>query len=72
MKIADIRQRSGDDLRREITALEKQAWELGFQRGSEKAGNPSRIRQMRRQVARMHTVLRERELGIVRGEGSQK
>ncbi len=66
--IVAIRERSSDDLRREVAATEKQIWELRFQRGSEKAGDPSKIRQMRRQAARALTVLRERELGIERGQ----
>ena len=57
----EIREKSGDDLRRDVAELERKIWELRFERNSEKAGNPSRIRQMRRQVARSLTVLRERE-----------
>ena len=67
MKIADIREKDDDDLRREIASAEKQVWTLRFQRGSEKAGDPSRIRHLRRQVAQMLTVLREREMGLQRG-----
>jgi large subunit ribosomal protein L29 len=67
----ELRQREPDDLLRDVAAIERQIWELRFQEGSEKAGNPSKIRQMRRQVARLMTVLRERELGIERaGAGS--
>ena len=67
MKISDIREKDDDDLRREIASAEKQVWTLRFQRGSEKAGDPSRIRHLRRQVAQMLTVLREREMGLQRG-----
>jgi large subunit ribosomal protein L29 len=67
VKIADMRQRTEADLRREIAAAEKEIWTLRFRRGSEKAGDPSKIRHLRRDVARMATVLRERELGIERG-----
>jgi large subunit ribosomal protein L29 len=63
----EMRQKPVDDLRREIAALEREIWKVRFQRGSEKAGDPSKIRTMRREVARMLTVLRERELGIERG-----
>ncbi len=66
MRIADIREKADDDLRREIAAAEKEIWTLRFQRGSEKAGDPSKIRHLRRQVAQMMTVQRERELGIER------
>jgi large subunit ribosomal protein L29 len=62
-----MRQKQVDDLRREIAAAEKEIWKTKFQRGSEKAGDPSKVRTMRREVARMNTILRERELGIERG-----
>jgi large subunit ribosomal protein L29 len=62
----EIRQRESDDILRDVAALEHQIWELRFQEGSEKAGDPSKIREKRRQVARLLTVLRERELGIER------
>jgi large subunit ribosomal protein L29 len=60
--MTEIRDRSTEDLMREVAAMERQIWELRFQEGSEKAGDPSKIRQLRRNVARMLTVLREREL----------
>jgi large subunit ribosomal protein L29 len=63
----EIRQKSADDLRREIAAAEREIWKTKFQRGSEKAGDPNRVRTLRREAARMQTVLRERELGIERG-----
>lgn len=67
MNATELRAKSVDDLRREIAAIEKEIWKIKFQRGSEKAGDPSKVRTMRREVARMNTVLRERELGIERG-----
>ena len=67
MNAAELRQKTVDDLRREIAAAEKEIWKIKFQRGSEKAGDPSKVRTMRREVARMNTILRERELGIERG-----
>ena len=67
MNATELRQKSAEDLRREIAAIEKEMWKVKFQRGSEKAGDPSKVRTMRRDVARMQTLLRERELGIERG-----
>ena len=64
---AEYREKATDDLRREIAALEREIWDLRFQKGSEKAGDPSKIRRLRRDVARMLTIVRERELGIERG-----
>ena len=64
--VKELREKSDDDLRREITALEREIWTLRFRKGDEKLGDPSRIRHKRKAVARMLTVLRERELGMAR------
>ena len=67
MNAAELRQKTVDDLRREIAAAEKEIWKIKFQKGSEKAGDPNKVRTLRRGVARLLTILRERELGIERG-----
>jgi ribosomal protein L29 len=67
VKITDIRDKSDADLRREVAAAEREIWDLKFQRNSEKSGDPSKIRHLRRANAQMLTVIRERELGIERG-----
>jgi large subunit ribosomal protein L29 len=64
---AELRQKSVDDLKREVAAAEREIWKIKFQKGSEKAGDPNKVRTLRRDVARLLTVLRERELGIERG-----
>ena len=71
MTVQEMRQRADEDLRREIAAIEKEIWNLRFRRGSEKAGDPSKIRRLRRDIARMQTLLRERALGIRRGEAAK-
>ena len=67
MNATEMRQKQVDDLRREVAAAEKEIWNIRFRKGSEKAGDPNKIRTLRREIARIHTVLRERELGIERG-----
>jgi large subunit ribosomal protein L29 len=67
VNVKEMRQKPAEDLRREITAAEREIWKTKFQRGSEKAGDPNKVRTLRREVARMMTVLRERELGVERG-----
>ena len=67
MNATEMREKAGDDLHREIAAAEREIWKIKFQRGSEKAGDPNKVQRMRRDVARMKTLLRERELGIERG-----
>ena len=67
----EIRERPSDDLLRDVAQMEREIWELRFQEGSEKAGDPSKIRQLRRSVARMLTVLRERELAASEGSNDE-
>ena len=47
-----LREKSVDDLRRDVAEMERQVWDLRFQRGSEKAGDPSKIRVLLKMPAR--------------------
>jgi len=69
--MTEIRERTSDDLLREVAVAEHQIWELRFQAGREKAGDPSKIRQLRRDVARRLTVMRERELAASEGSDDE-
>ena len=64
MKAQEIRELKKDDIQTEITKLEKEL--QGMQMGNSIGviENPVQIRKMRRTVARLKTVLRERELEI--------
>jgi len=66
---SEIRGRTTADLLEEVGALEKEIAALRFRAGSEKGGDPSRIGALRRDVARLRTVLRERELDV-RGQAA--
>ena len=69
MKTNDIRSRSTTDLAGEVAALEREIANLRFRAGSEKATDPSRLGALRRDVARIRTVLRERDLDV-RGQAA--
>ena len=69
MNASEIRGRTTADLLEEVGALEKEIAALRFRAGSEKGGDPSRIGALRRDVARLRTVLRERELDV-RGQAA--
>ena len=69
MKTDEIRARTTVDLREEIRALEAEVANLRFRAGSEKATDPSRIGKLRKDLARLRTVLRERELDV-RGQAA--
>jgi large subunit ribosomal protein L29 len=60
MKVEDLRQKSDDELNQEVLDLRKEAFNLRFQRASGQLENTSRVRQVRRDIARIKTVLHER------------
>jgi large subunit ribosomal protein L29 len=60
-KITEIRDRSVDQLTDQLTALKKEQFNLRFQRASGQLENTSRFRTVRRDIARVQTVLGERE-----------
>ena len=60
MKAADVRAKTDDELKSEIEKLGKEAFNLRFQRASGQLENTSRVRQVRRDIARIRTILGER------------
>ncbi len=60
MKAADVRAKTADELVAQVDQLGKEAFNLRFQRASGQLENTSRVRQVRRDVARIKTILGER------------
>ena len=60
MKVADFRAKSDDELQDQIRDLKKEAFNLRFQKASGQLENTARQRQVRRDLARVKTVLGER------------
>jgi len=62
MKAADVRAKTEDELRDELRNLKKEAFNLRFQQASGQLENTARVRDVRRDIARVQTVLNERRL----------
>jgi large subunit ribosomal protein L29 len=60
MKASDIRPKTVDELKQQIEDLSKEAFNLRFQRASGQLENTARVRQVRRDIARIKTILGER------------
>jgi large subunit ribosomal protein L29 len=60
MDAAELRQKSADELKDELTQLKKEALNLRFQRASGQLEATARVRQVRRDIARIRTVMGER------------
>jgi large subunit ribosomal protein L29 len=57
MKASDLRVRSVDELTEEVDTLGKEIFNLRFQRASGQLENTARVRQVRRDIARIQTLL---------------
>jgi large subunit ribosomal protein L29 len=60
MKPADLRTRTPDELTEQMETLGKEIFNLRFQRASGQLENTARVRQARRDIARIQTILGER------------
>jgi large subunit ribosomal protein L29 len=64
MKANEIRNLTTAEIEQKVTSLKEELFNLRFQLATGQLDNPARIRQVRKDIARAKTVLRERELGI--------
>ncbi|HEX2176946.1 MAG TPA: 50S ribosomal protein L29 [Nocardioidaceae bacterium] len=68
---AELRNLSQSDLAGKLTEAKEELFNLRFQAATGQLESHGRLRTVRRDIARIYTVLRERELGITEpGEGA--
>jgi large subunit ribosomal protein L29 len=63
MLASEIRELTDDDIRARLAELEEERFRLRFRGATETLENPLRLRFLRRDVARLKTILHERTLG---------
>jgi large subunit ribosomal protein L29 len=63
MKIADVRALSVDQIDDEVLKLKKEQFNLRFQRATGQLENTSRVREVRRDIARLKTVAKNKRSG---------
>ena len=63
---AEIRDLNDDELVRRLAESKEELFNLRFQVATGQLDNNRRLHHVRRDIARIYTVMRERELGIVR------
>ena len=61
MRAEEIREMSVDDIRTRVAELEEERFRLRFRSATEPLENPLRLRTIRKDIARLKTVLTERE-----------
>jgi large subunit ribosomal protein L29 len=62
MKTGEIRDMSADDIEARISQLQEELFRLRFRSATQELENPMLLRTLRKDIARLKTVLREREL----------
>lgn len=62
MKISEIREMPNEDIGREVKEKRRALFNLRFQKETEQLERPAELRQLKRDIAQMLTVLHEREL----------
>ena len=61
-KLKEILDRSTEDLRRDVTEKQRHMFDLRSQAVTEKLEDPSQLGKTKKQIARIKTILRQREL----------
>jgi large subunit ribosomal protein L29 len=62
MKVKEIRELSTEEINKKLVETKEELFNLRFQQATGTLEKPSRIRDLRHTVARLKTVLREREI----------
>jgi large subunit ribosomal protein L29 len=64
MKATEFRALTSEEIASRIDQLKDELFNLRFQLATGQLENPMRIRQVRKDIARAKTILKQRELGI--------
>jgi large subunit ribosomal protein L29 len=65
MKASEFRNLTTAEIEQKVNGFKEQLFSLRFQLATGQLENPVQIREVRKEIARAKTVLRERELGII-------
>ncbi|NLW47373.1 MAG: 50S ribosomal protein L29 [Firmicutes bacterium] len=62
MKSKEVREMTIDELQKQLVSLKEELFNLRFQLATGQLDNPMRVRDVRKSIARVKTVLHEHEL----------
>jgi large subunit ribosomal protein L29 len=66
-RVSDLRVMSADQLQDEILRLKKEQFNLRFQRATGQLENVGRVREVRRDIARIQTIQRQKLIAAAKG-----
>jgi large subunit ribosomal protein L29 len=61
MNVKEIRDKSNEELLKTLEEFKKELFDLRFEKATGSVDNPMRIRELKKSIARILTVLKERE-----------
>lgn len=64
MKINELREKTKEELELKLLDIKKTLFNLKFQKATGQLENPVKIRNLRKDIARIGTLLKEKELGL--------
>ncbi|PRX26213.1 LSU ribosomal protein L29P [Orenia metallireducens] len=67
MKANELRSLTNAELEQKLDELKEELFNLRFQNATVQLDNPARIKEVKKSIARVKTILNERELGINQG-----
>lgn len=67
MNIKEVREKSSKDLQKNLEEMKVELFDLRFARATGSIDNPMRIRELKKSIARILTVLHERESEVKEG-----
>ena len=62
MKADDIRKKTTEELQKELVSLKEELFKLRFQNATHQLDNPSQISAVKKDIARVKTIIREQQL----------
>ncbi|HHW48505.1 MAG TPA: 50S ribosomal protein L29 [Clostridiaceae bacterium] len=62
MKASELREKTQLELQKELNELKSELFKLRFQLATNQLENPMRLREVKKNIARVKTVMREREI----------
>ena len=68
----ELRELNDEDLTTKLRQAKEELFNLRFQSATGQLSNNHRLRVVRAEIARIYTVLRERELGLASGPGGEE
>ncbi|UJW86372.1 50S ribosomal protein L29 [Devosia sp. SL43] len=60
MKASDVRAKTADELKDQLVDLKKEQFNLRFQRATQQLEKPTQVKKVRRDIARIKTILAEK------------